>query len=48
VMSYSSGPTYGSLDPITPQIYDVAAVQYLYGARTSDRPPPSGPFGMLV
>ena len=37
IMSYYSGPTFGSLEPITPQIYDVAAVQYLYGARASTR-----------
>jgi hypothetical protein len=37
VMSYYSGPSYGSLEPITPQLYDVATIQYLYGANTSTR-----------
>ena len=35
VMSYYSGPTYGGVEPITPQLYDVATIQYLYGANTS-------------
>src|SRR5262249_44893321 len=26
---------YGGYEPITPQLYDIAAVQYLYGARTT-------------
>ena len=28
VMSYYSGPSYGSTEPITPQLYDIAAVQH--------------------
>src|SRR5262249_18034960 len=35
VMSYYSGPTYGGNEPITPQLYEVAALQYLYGPRTA-------------
>jgi Ca2+-binding RTX toxin-like protein len=37
VMSYYSGLGYGGNEPITPQLYDIAAVQYLYGANTSTR-----------
>jgi Ca2+-binding RTX toxin-like protein len=37
VMSYYSGPSYGNYEPITPQLYDIAAVQYLYGTNTSTR-----------
>jgi Ca2+-binding RTX toxin-like protein len=36
VMSYYSGPSYIG-EPITPQLYDVAAVQYLYGANSATR-----------
>ena len=36
-MSYYSGPTYGGIEPITPQLYDIATIQYLYGANTSTR-----------
>ena len=35
-MSYYSGPTYNG-EPITPQLYDVAALQYLYGANIVTR-----------
>lgn len=35
VMSYYTGPSYGGKEPLTPQLYDVAAMQYLYGANTS-------------
>ena len=34
VMSYYSGPN-GSAAPVTPQLYDVATLQYLYGANTT-------------
>jgi Ca2+-binding RTX toxin-like protein len=37
VMSYYSGPNYGVIEPITPQLYDIAAVQYLYGVNNSTR-----------
>ncbi len=37
VMSYYSGPTYGNVEPITPQLYDIAAIQYLYGINSSTR-----------
>ena len=36
VMSYYSGP-YGGVEPISPQLYDIAAVQYLYGINYSTR-----------
>ena len=29
VMSYYSGPSYGSTEPITPQLYEIAAVKHL-------------------
>ena len=34
VMSYNGHASYGSVEPLTPQLLDVAAVQYLYGANT--------------
>ena len=37
VMSYYSGPSYGITEPITPQLYDIAAVQYLYGVNSATR-----------
>ena len=37
VMSYYSGPSYGSTEPITPQVYDVATIQYLYGVNSNTR-----------
>ena len=37
VMSYFNGPSFGSVEPISPQLYDVATVQYLYGANMSTR-----------
>jgi Ca2+-binding RTX toxin-like protein len=37
VMSYYSGPSYGNTEPITPQLYDVATIQYLYGVNTNTR-----------
>ncbi len=37
VMSYYSGPSYGGTEPITPQLYDVATIQYLYGVNSSTR-----------
>lgn len=37
VMSYYSGPAYNHTEPITPQLYDLAAIQYLYGANTATR-----------
>jgi serralysin len=37
VMSYYSGPSYGSTEPITPQLYDIAAVQHLYGVNSATR-----------
>src|SRR5690606_36803386 len=37
VMSYYNGPTFGSTEPISPQLYDVATVQYLYGTNTQTR-----------
>ena len=36
VMSYYSGPSYDG-EPITPQLYDVAAIQFLYGVNTTTR-----------
>jgi serralysin len=37
VMSYYSGPTYNGVEPRTPQLYDIAAIQYLYGANYATR-----------
>jgi len=37
VMSYNSHPDMPGVTPKTPQIFDVAAVQYLYGANTDTR-----------
>ncbi len=36
VMSYYSGPSYVG-EPITPQLYDVAAIQFLYGVNSTTR-----------
>jgi serralysin len=36
-MSYYSGPGYGGTEPITPQLYDIATVQALYGVNSSTR-----------
>ncbi|MCC7259946.1 MAG: M10 family metallopeptidase C-terminal domain-containing protein [Alphaproteobacteria bacterium] len=35
VMSYNGGAITGANHPTTPMIYDIAAIQYLYGANTS-------------
>lgn len=36
VMSYTDSPLYANMDyPVTPMLYDIAAIQYLYGANMS-------------
>jgi Ca2+-binding RTX toxin-like protein len=35
VMAYNPAPSTPGVEPATPQLYDVAAVQYLYGANTA-------------
>lgn len=37
VMSYNDHPTTSVVDPMSPLLYDIAAVQYLYGANTTTR-----------
>lgn len=36
IMSYTDSPLYANMDyPVTPMLYDIAAIQYLYGANMS-------------